>query len=107
VTAAASNGSDREAIRTMEICSDILGAIAGDVVMTCGAWDGVYFTGGLVESMLPWLKRPEFRERFEDKGRISTPVARVPTVAVLHPYTGLIGTAAVAASEHIRPMRWS
>jgi Glucokinase len=46
--------------------------------------------------LLPALQRSRFRQRFEDKGRYSAAVARVPTLAVMHPQPGLLGAAAIA-----------
>ncbi len=67
--------------------------------MTCGAWDGVCLAGGLIEPMLPWLGSGAFRRHFEDKGRISPAMARVPTYALLHEHAGLMGAAAIASGR--------
>jgi glucokinase len=100
VSAGALNG-DAEARRSVELFCELLGALAGDLVMITGAWDGVYMAGGLITPMLPWLKRGKFRERFENKGRIASAVASVPTIAVTHQHPGLIGAGALALSDWI------
>jgi glucokinase len=74
----------------------VFGAIAGDLVLTLGAWDGVFLTGGLVPKMLDSLRHSGFRQRFEYKGRFSPTMARVPSLAVVHPRAGLLGAAAYA-----------
>lgn len=99
VSAAAHDGSDAQAIRAVELFCELFGAIAGDLVFAFGAWDGVYLTGGLLEPMLPWIRRGGFRRRFEDKGRFSPTMAKIPTVAIRHPNTGLLGAAAIALDE--------
>ncbi|HKE49323.1 MAG TPA: glucokinase, partial [Rhodanobacteraceae bacterium] len=73
--------------------------VAGDLVLTFGAWDGVYLTGGIAQQLLPWIEAGGFRRRFEDKGRLSSAVARVPTSVVLHADAGLVGAAAYAMIE--------
>ena len=74
----------------------VLGSVAGDLALTFGAWEGVYVTGGLVRPLLPWIEAGGFRRRFEDKGRLASVVARVPTSIVLHADPGLLGAAASA-----------
>ena len=88
---------DPRALRTIDVFCAVFGAIAGDLVLTLGAWDGVFLTGGLVPKMLEDLRHSGFRQRFEHKGRFSPNMGRVPSVAVLHPHAGLLGAAAIAA----------
>lgn len=96
ITAGAASG-DRRCMRAIDIFCAVFGAIAGDVVLTLGAWDGVYLSGGLVPVLLPTLQHSGFRQRFEGKGRYAPAMATVPTLAVLHPQPGLLGAAAIAA----------
>jgi glucokinase len=95
ITAGASTG-DLRCQRAIAVFCAVFGAMAGDLVLTLGAWDGVFLTGGLVPKLLPELQASAFRERFEAKGRFAAALARVPTVAVLHPHAGLLGAAAFA-----------
>lgn len=95
VTARAAEGDPR-CMRAVDIFCAVFGAISGDLVLTTGAWDGVFLTGGLVPKMLDALRHSGFRQRFEHKGRFSPNMARVPTLAVLHAQAGLLGTAAIA-----------
>ena len=95
VSAGAARGDPR-CKRAVEIFCAVFGAIAGDLVLTLGAWDGVFLTGGLVPKLLDALHASEFRERFEAKGRFSPAMAAVPSLAVLHPQAGLLGAAAFA-----------
>ena len=85
--------------RAMDLFCSVFGAIAGDLVLTLGAWDGVFLTGGLVPKLLSELKASSFRARFEAKGRFAPAMAGVPTLAVLHPQAGLLGAAAFAQRE--------
>ena len=99
ITARAQEGGDVLCVRTMETFVRVFGAVAGDAVLGFGAWDGVYLAGGLIPHILPWLQSGAFRQRFEDKGRFQDAMQRVPTLAILHPQPGLLGTAVVAARD--------
>ena len=96
ITARAAAG-DALCARAVDVFCAVFGAIAGDLVLTLGAWDGVFLTGGLVPKMLDSIRHSGFRQRFEHKGRFSPNMGRVPTIAMLHPHAGLLGAAAIAA----------
>ena len=95
VTAGAEAG-DRRCMRAVDVFCAVFGAIAGDLVLTMGAWGGVYLSGGMVPPLLRSLQHSGFRQRFEGKGRYAPAMARVPTIVVLHPQPGLLGAAALA-----------
>jgi glucokinase len=107
VSAAAAAGSDPEAVRAAELFAEVLGAIAGDLVLGAGAWEGIYLAGGLVRPMLPWLLRDGFRRQFENKGRYAAAVSRVPSAAVLEEHAGLLGAAALALDARVDTVRRS
>jgi glucokinase len=96
VMQAATAASDAQAVRAVALFAEILGAIAGDLVLAYGAWDGVFLGGGLLEPLLPTLRGGGFRARFDAKGRFSPTMAQIPTVAVRHPNPGLLGAAGIA-----------
>lgn len=98
ITAMAREG-DVRCLRAIDVFCAVFGAAAGDLVLTLGAWDGVFLPGGLVPKLMPWLAHSGFRQRFEHKGRFSPTMARVPTLAVTHPQPGLLGAAALAAQR--------
>lgn len=95
ITAGAASG-DARSRRAVDVFCAVFGAIAGDLALTLGAWDGVFLTGGLVPKLLTDLQQSSFRQRFEDKGRFAPAMQRVPTIAVVHPHAGLLGAAAFA-----------
>ncbi len=99
ITARAKDGSCPLCTRTVETFAGIFGSVAGDLVLTLGAWNGVYLTGGLIPILLPWLERGRFRERFEAKGRFRDIMEKVPTQAIMNPEPGLLGAAALAVLE--------
>jgi glucokinase len=98
ITALAAKG-DRRSMRAVDIFCSAFGAIAGDLVLTLGAWDGVFLSGGMVPRMLKELQHSGFRHRFEGKGRYSPAMATVPTLSVVHPQPGLLGAAALAGDR--------
>src|SRR5690606_29902072 len=98
VTAGAEAG-DRRCMRAVDVFCAVFGAIAGDLVLTMGAWGGVYLSGGMVPPLLRSLQHSGFRQRFEGKGRYAPAMARVPTIVVLHPHPGLRGAAALPLSR--------
>lgn len=98
ITAAARAG-DRRCQEVLQLFSAVFGAFAGDLVLTFGAWDGVYLSGGLVPHLLIELQQGGFRSAFENKGRFSAALARVPVHAMLHPQAGLLGAAALALRD--------
>jgi glucokinase len=100
----ANAGSDPLCVQVVETFAGIFGSVAGDLVMTLGAWDGVYLTGGLVPILLPWMERGHFRERFESKGRFRETMEQVPTQAIMNPEPGLVGAAALAVVESGRSL---
>jgi len=105
VSAAAAAGEDLEAVSAAEMFAEILGGIAGDLVLSTGAWEGLYLAGGLVQPMLRWLAGGGFRRHFENKGRFAAAMARVPTVAVMHEHAGLVGAAALALDARLDTVR--
>ena len=92
------NTGDRLCQHAVNVFCSVFGAIAGDLVLTLGAWDGVFLGGGLIAPLLPALQHSGFRQRFESKGRYASAMAHVPTLAIVHPYPGLLGAAALAAT---------
>src|SRR3546814_20975329 len=80
ITARAKDDSCPLCTRTVETFAGIFCSVAGDLVLTLGAWNGVYLTGGLIPILLPWLEPGRFRERFEAKGRFRDIMAKVPTL---------------------------
>jgi glucokinase len=95
ITAQARDG-DAGCLHSIDVFCAVFGAAAGDLVLTLGAWDGVFLTGGVVPELLPWLAHSGFRQRFEHKGRFASVMAQVPALAVIHPEPGLLGAAVLA-----------
>jgi glucokinase len=93
---------DAVASDAVQLFFEALGQVAGDLVLTLGAYDGVFLAGGILKRYPDLLKASDFRAGFEAKGRHRGIMERVPISLVLHPQPGLLGaglcarTAAVA-----------
>jgi glucokinase len=93
ITRRAAQGGDPMSLRAVDLFCEWLGAFSGDAALMLGAWDGVYLAGGLVTALLDPLRRGIFRQRFEEKGRLSQALTGVPTVAIVRSDLGLVGAA--------------
>jgi glucokinase len=82
---------DAIAIEATELFFEALGQIAGNLALSLGAYDGVYLAGGIVKRYPDLLKASSFRAGFENKGRHSVIMKRVPTLLIQHPQPGLLG----------------
>jgi glucokinase len=105
ITARANDRKDALCVRAVEMFCEMLGSVAGDFALAYGAWDGVYLAaGGLLVPLHSWLRQPGFRKRFENKGRFSAALAKVPVAMVTHPQAGLLGTAGIAVRMAGHPL---
>jgi glucokinase len=82
--------------QALGIFFEILGQVAGDVVLSMGAFDGVYVAGGVAQRYPDAISASRFREGFENKGRHGDLMKLVPSQLIVHPQPGLLGAAAVA-----------
>jgi glucokinase len=85
------NGESPLAIETIEIFCAWLGDVAGDVALMYLAHGGVYLAGDILLSILEILKRSLFRDRFENKGRVTAVVAQIPTFLITNKSPVLLG----------------
>lgn len=94
VTRRALDGADGIALMALERFCAVLGAVSGDLALLYGAESGVFIAGGIAPNMLDFLKRSQFRARFEDKGRLSYFVTPIPSYCVLRSDLAMVGCAA-------------
>ena len=92
IVAAALDGHDHLARRTLARFCAILGSVAGDAALLQGA-RSLAIAGGIVPRFLPFLRSSAFRERFLAKGRFAAWLESVAVHVVTHPHPGLLGAA--------------
>jgi glucokinase len=79
------------AAEAAQLFFEALGQVAGNLVMTLGAYDGVFLAGGILKRYPDLLKASDFRAGFESKGRHRHLLEKVPTSLIVHPQPGLLG----------------
>jgi glucokinase len=92
IVAAALEGHDLLARRTLARFCAILGSVAGDAALIHGART-VMIAGGIVPRFVPFLRASAFRERFLAKGRFAAYLESAAIHVVTHPHPGLLGAA--------------
>lgn len=96
ITARAKQENCPDCRRTINVFCGMLGAFAGDNVLTLGALGGAYIGGGVAPQLEHLFTESPFRQHFEDKGRFHDYVKSVPTYLLLsHSRAALIGAAAI------------
>lgn len=101
IVAAALDGHDLAARRTLARFCAVLGSVAGDCALVHGA-RSVVIAGGIVPRFVPFLRSSAFRERFLAKGRFAAWLEGVAIHVVTHPHPGLLGAAMALRSDPLR-----
>lgn len=91
-------GHDRAAAAAVQLFIDYLGALAGDLVLAFGAWDGVFLTGGIARGLKHKLSDPRFRARMEAKDAFRRQLSQVPVAVVNRNDLELVGAAVALES---------
>ena len=89
-----SSGEDKIAAEALDQFAAWLGRFAGDTALLLGARGGVYLGGGIAPKLVARLSAGTFRKCFEDKGRMSAYLARVPVYVITAEFATLKGAAA-------------
>ena len=92
IVAAAMEGHDVIARRTLARFCSIFGSVVGDAALIHGA-KTVAIAGGIIPRFIPYLRASAFRERFLAKGRFATYLESVAMHVITHDAPGLIGAA--------------
>ena len=87
--------SNTQAEKALTIFCELLGSAAGDQALSTGAKGGVFIAGGMAPRFIDFLRRTQFRERFENKPPMRHYVEPIASVIVTEPYLGLVGAANV------------
>lgn len=76
----------------LQFCK-VLGSFAGNLALLTSSFGGVYIAGGIVPRFIDFIKLSEFRNRFEEKGRLSAITKQTATYIIVEPQPGLLGAA--------------
>jgi len=93
ITKRALEDPDGHCGQVVDVFCGILGCFAGDMAVTFNATGGVYLAGGILPKIQDFFLVSRFRERFENKGRL-TYVKNIPTLQIMEKQPALIGAAA-------------
>jgi glucokinase len=93
ITQRAQEGTCKLCSETVGMFCALLGTMASNLVLTLGALGGVYIGGGIAPGLGRLFTSSRFRDRFEDKGRFTDYVARVPTYLIRAELPALLGLA--------------
>jgi glucokinase len=99
ITRRALAAGDPRCRETLEVFCAVLGTAAANLAVTLGATGGIFIGGGIVPRLGEWFARSPFRARFEDKGRFSDYVRRIPTYVVTAEHATWIGASAILGAQ--------
>lgn len=87
-------GRDQISTAVVRMFAGYLGAFIGDLVLTFGAWEGVYLTGPISRALQVQLSDARFRQRLETKDAFRRQLGEVPVAIVNRSDLELMGAAA-------------
>lgn len=97
ITARALQGECAWCDEVVETFCQMLGTAAGNLALTLGARGGIYIGGGIVPRLEDRFFTSGFRQRFEEKGRFSSYLSKIPVYVVLDTYAALAGVSIMLA----------
>ena len=99
ITRRALDGSCAHCEAALQTFCAVLGTAASNLAVTLGALSGVYIGGGIVPRLGAYFDRSAFRQRFEDKGRFSDYLQRIPTYVITAANATFMGASAILAAQ--------
>lgn len=78
-------------IKTLTHFCTFMGRFGGNLALTLNTQGGVYIAGGIVPRFIEFFKSSPFRNEFENKGRMSFLVKKIPVYVITHEDPGLFG----------------
>lgn len=91
ITGRALTGTDRLCDRVVEVFCQMLGTAAGNLALTLGARGGIFIGGGIVPHLKERFFTSGFRKRFEEKGRFSEYVSKIPVFVIKDTFAAFTG----------------
>lgn len=80
-------------MKTLHIFISVLGAEAGNMALRLLATGGVYLGGGIPPRIISTLESGTFMQAFQNKGRMSEILEKIPVYVILNPKAALLGAA--------------
>lgn len=94
--------NDPQALKTIQVFSDILATAASNLALIHLPLGGIYLVGGVTRAIAPYLRANGFEKAFTDKGRFSDFLEDFPVQVVEDDYAALTGCAHhLAALSHL------
>lgn len=78
-------------LETLTYFCTFMGRFGGNLALTLNTQGGVYIAGGIVPRFIEFFKSSPFRHTFENKGRMSYLVKKIPVYVITHEDPGLLG----------------
>ena len=91
ITKSALRGECDIAIEALNAFCAFLGSFAGNVALTFDARGGVYIAGGISPRIVDFMRKSQFRVRFEDKGRFRQYLKSIQVHVITNPAAAFIG----------------
>jgi glucokinase len=89
-------GECRIAVEALNVFCAFLGSFAGNVALTFDARGGVYIAGGISPRIVNFMRRSQFRDRFEAKGRFGEYLKAIPINVITHPAAAFVGLTSIS-----------
>jgi glucokinase len=96
ITRSALRGECRIAVEALNVFCAFLGSFAGNVALTFDARGGVYIAGGISSRIVDFIRRSQFRARFEAKGRFREYLKAIPVNVITHPAAAFVGLTCIS-----------
>jgi glucokinase len=93
IMAGLADGSDPRAAETARVYVRMLGNVTGNLALTLLPYGGIYFIGGVVRSMTPFLDRFGFADAMKDKARFGDFLDQFAVSVVEDDFAALTGCA--------------
>ena len=91
ITRSALRGECNIAVEALNVFCAFLGSFAGNAALTFDARGGVYIAGGISPRIVDFMRRSQFRVRFEAKGRFQQYLKSIAVYVITHPAAAFIG----------------
>jgi glucokinase len=96
ITRSALSGECRMAVEALNVFCAFLGSFAGNVALTFRARGGVYIAGGISPRIVNFMRRSQFRARFEAKGRFREYLREISVNVITHPAAAFVGLTSIS-----------